>query len=138
MSCMAAGHSKARRMRAKASARPCTPMPMGRWRKFEFFACCETERRRRVRGAGGGSGKEKGKGRGQKSDSLFERTHLNDWVEVDIDDFVQIARNDFGDFVQSLEVVRAVGLIHEGGEVEGRQIAHSDLLKEGRERGRKC
>ena len=39
LSCMAAGHSKASLMRANASASPCTPMPIGRWRKFEFFAC---------------------------------------------------------------------------------------------------
>jgi hypothetical protein len=69
---------------------------------------------------------------------FFCGTHLNDRIEVDIDDFVQIARNDFGDFVQSLEVVRAVGLIHEGGEVEGRQIAHSDLLRKVRERESNC
>ena len=114
-------------MRAKASASPCTPMPIGRWRKFEFFAYSDTEgRKRRVRGAGG------------EFNFLFERTHLNDRVEVNIDDFVQIARNDFGDFVQSLEVVRAVSLIHEGGEVEGRKIAHSDLLRIVRERKRNC
>ena len=65
-------------------------------------------------------------------------THLNDRVEVNIDNFVQVARNDFGDFVQSLEVVRAVGLIHEGGKVKGRQIAHSDLLRKVRERERNC
>lgn len=40
---------------------------------------------------------------------------FNDWIEVYIDDFVQILRHHFSDLVQSLEIVRAVHLINECG-----------------------
>ena len=39
-------------------------------------------------------------------------------IEVDIDDFVKILGHHFRDFVQSLEIVRAVRLVHECGEIE--------------------
>lgn len=44
-------------------------------------------------------------------------TYLYDRIEVHIDYFIQVLRDHFSDLVQSLEIVRAVRLVHEGGQV---------------------
>lgn len=48
-------------------------------------------------------------------------TSLGDWVEVDVDDAIQVVCNGFGDSVQFIEVVLAVD--NECGKGKGGEIA---------------
>jgi hypothetical protein len=52
--------------------------------------------------------------------------YLRDWVEVDVDDLVQISGSNLGDLLQFLEVVRAVWL-DEHVQSNRCQVANSNL-----------
>lgn len=104
-------------MRMKASARPCTPIPIGLWRIFDLLACGETNRLLTCTGPGYTVDEEA---------TLEKKANLGNRVVVDVNNLVQVLDNDFGDRGELFEVIGLFwGDIHV--ESDGCKVTHCNL-----------
>ena len=105
----------------KASARPCTPIPIGLWRLLDLSACKAGQRDRLFRLSTHHSA----------AGSIQKGAYLRHWVVVDVNDLVQVFNDDFGDGGKPFEVK---GFLWGDAHVEcnGSQVTHGNLKKEQR------
>lgn len=120
LSSWASGLSYGWRMRMKASARPCTPIPIGLCRRFDLLACTSTKM---------GLVKQTTMLHVCDTEATPEkRANLGHRVVINVNDLVQVLDDGFSDRCQLIEVVGPLG-----GDVHvqsnGSQVTHRNLIR---------